>query len=186
MKAIRHTRRERDAHLRAIRAVKHWFSKLLFGHVALKRDNAGTLCVTLAERQDDAPLPDDAARVVAALTRALNAGPELRRKFKHLYFLESTLRKKGWATLAEAPPRVLLKALTQLDALPGVPTEPARVLLRERLAAEVLARHRPPEPPVTSGRPSDFLVPNKLQVSERNVSSFFESTRPAGAPPQAR
>jgi len=179
---VRHTRRVRDAHLRALRAVKHLVSRLLFGHVALKRDDGGALCVTLAERPANPPppAPDDPVRIAAALTKALNALPESRRKFKHLYFLESTLRKKGWRTLAETPPRVLLKALTQLDALGGERTEPARVLLRERLAAEVIARNRPPEPPVSQGRPSDFLVPNKLQVRERNLSSFFEPTQPAG------
>jgi hypothetical protein len=188
VKAIRHTRRERDAHLRALRAVKHWVSTLLFGHVALKRDDAGTLCVTLAERpaHPPPPAPDDPARIAAALTQALNRSPGSRRKYRHLQYLESTLPKKGWRTLAEAPPKVLLTALTQLDALAGERTEPARVLLRERLAAEVIARNRLPEPPVTNGRPSDFLVPNKLQVSERNLSSFFQVTRPAGAPPKPR
>jgi len=182
VKAIRHTRRERDAHLRALRAIKHWVSTLLFGHVGLKRDGGGALHVTLAERPAHPPPPaaDDPAHISAALTKALNLVPESRRKFKHLYFLESTLRKKGWGTLAEAPPRVLLTALTQLDALAGDPNDPARKLLRERLAAEVIARHRAPEPPhVSNGRPSDFLVPNKLQVRERNLSSFFEPTQPA-------
>jgi hypothetical protein len=174
-----------------VKSTRTIVSKLLFGHVLLRRDKGGSLCVTLAER-NTSPAPatpdDEAARLVATLKQALDARPASRRTFKHLHYLESSLKKNGLRALPEAPRRILLKALTQLDAL-GTPSAPGRALLRERLAAEVVARSPDPAAPTepeTCGLPSDFLVAHKLQVTDGRLSDFIRAADGPDTVPRRR
>lgn len=164
---------------------------LVFGHITLRREG-GAVRVTLAPKTvpgtavpAPAPAADEFALERAALARLLDANPLSRKVFKHLRFLEVELADPQKRTLTQMPVSVLEKALQQLDTAVLEWTDPALVSLRTRLGAETAARGSvPPQPPVSTivGSPlSDFRAPEKLQVCEASLSSFFEA---AGTPPK--
>ena len=120
------------------------------------------------------PNPDEAVlRMRSELKELLSRSPGAREVLPHLAGLDQALKTLGLAAFDALPPRVLKRALTQLQCV--LPPSPGKGIaeFRSRLAASLAKQepvnvaHRQPAPPAS------FLTDDALQVSETSESDFM-------------
>lgn len=131
-----------------------------------------------AERPAAAPAASagDVQLMRQAVKKVLDGHAGARKVFRYLRYLECDLRKSGAASFKTMPPKVLLKANAQLEALVSDWSAPGLTLLRSHLGAQIAVRaadldasqgHR-------CAQMSDFHVGSRLVVDEGLLSEFLE------------
>jgi hypothetical protein len=119
------------------------------------------------------PNPDEAVlRMRNELKELLSRSPGAREVLPHLAGLDHALKAQGLAAFDALPPRVLKRALTQLQCV--LPPSPGKGIaeLRSRLAAS-LAKQEPVNVAHRQPAQPSFLTDDALQVSETSESDFM-------------
>ena len=117
------------------------------------------------------PMHDDLRRLLAQHERT-------RHLMRHLGFIEGALKTSGPQALDDLPAEVVKKGLVQLESLVSDWSSAGLSELRARLGVAVDAHEeddkqfRP-----TNSKLSDFLVPQRMEVSEGTPSDFEELER---------